>query len=115
MSNASCRTLSRLVESYLDGELEASQLLEVETHTETCATCRERVLLDRAIRLGVRKTVHAAEPTTHFRARAAASVMAQRWAAQAEHHGAASTMPTWAGSSPRSTSPSRPAARPSSG
>ncbi|HKQ69293.1 MAG TPA: zf-HC2 domain-containing protein [Polyangiaceae bacterium] len=75
-----CRSVARLVETYLDGELEPSQLLEVETHTQGCATCRERIVLDRAIRAGVRRTVAANEPSDAFRARAAASMMAQRWA-----------------------------------
>jgi len=75
-----CRAIARLVEVYLDGELQPSQLLEVENHTRSCATCRERVVLDRAIRSSVRRSVTHARPSPSFRARAAASVIAQRWA-----------------------------------
>jgi anti-sigma factor RsiW len=90
-----CRSFARLVQSYLDGELEPSQLLEVESHTQACATCRERVVLDRAIRLGVRETVSRAEPSAGFRARATASVIAQRWS-PSERAGSGG-MPTWGG------------------
>jgi anti-sigma factor RsiW len=91
----SCRALGRLVESYLDGELQPSQLLEVETHTETCATCRERVLLDRSIRHGVRKAVQGATASPGFRERAASSVVAQRRAAEAQASESAPVMPVW--------------------
>jgi anti-sigma factor RsiW len=55
----SCRAIAPLVETYLDGELEPAQQVEVETHTCKCPTCAERVLLDRAIRTSVRRTVSA--------------------------------------------------------
>jgi anti-sigma factor RsiW len=92
----SCRSVARLVESYLDGELEPSQLIEVENHTEGCATCRERIVLDRAIRVGVRHTVSAAKPNETFRARATASFIAQRWA-PAERPAPTAALPTWGG------------------
>jgi anti-sigma factor RsiW len=89
-----CRTVARLVESYLDGELEPSQLLDVEHHTQSCVTCRERIVLDRAIRSGVRRRTLQTKPSAAFRTRAAASVMAQRWA-PAERSPA--VIPTWGG------------------
>jgi len=92
----SCRAVARLVESYLDGELEPSQLIEVENHTEACATCRERIVLDRSIRVGVRHTVSAAKPSVSFRARATASMIAQRWA-PAERSAPTTALPTWGG------------------
>jgi anti-sigma factor RsiW len=92
----SCRAVARLVESYLDGELEPSQLIEVESHTQVCATCRERIVLDRAIRVGVRHTVSAAKPGATFRARATASMMAQRWA-PSDRPAPTSALPTWGG------------------
>jgi anti-sigma factor RsiW len=85
-----------LVENYLDGELEPSQLLEVEKHTQTCATCRERVVLDRAIRAGVRRTVTASKPSASFRERATASMIAQRWS-PSERMSHPGTLPTWGG------------------
>lgn len=90
-----CRSVARLVQSYLDGELEPSQLLEVESHTQTCATCRERVILDRAIRSGVRETVTRSQPSGGFRARATASVLAQRWSPSERM--LSSGVPTWGG------------------
>src|SRR5438445_10201085 len=94
MSSA-CRSVARLVQSYLDGELGPPQLLEVEHHTQQCATCRERVILDRAIRLGVRGVVAKSKPTDAFRARAASSVVAQRWSPSERN--ASTAMPTWGG------------------
>jgi anti-sigma factor RsiW len=82
------------VQSYLDGELDPSQLVEVEKHTQACATCRERIVLDRAIRSGVRGVVSRAKPSESFRARAAASVVAQRFSPRDRSTAA---MPTWGG------------------
>lgn len=93
---ASCRAVARLVESYLDGELEAAQLIEVENHTQACTTCRERIVLDRAIRVGVRHTASATKPSPSFRARATASMMAQRWA-PTERPAPSGPLPTWGG------------------
>jgi anti-sigma factor RsiW len=89
-----CRAVAPLVQSYLDGELDPSQLAEVETHTQTCPTCRERIVLDRAIRSGVRASVSRAAPSAAFRGRAAASVVAQRWSPSERSSGA---VPTWGG------------------
>jgi anti-sigma factor RsiW len=82
-----------LVETYLDDELEPSQLLEVEKHTATCITCRERLQLDRAIRMGVRRSV-TATASASFRARVAHSMTAERFAS-AERAQSASGVPTW--------------------
>jgi anti-sigma factor RsiW len=78
MSSASCRTIRRCVETYLDGELEPSLVLEVEQHSEECATCRERIVLDRAIRAGVRRNVVDAKPGAAFRDRVLTSMTAER-------------------------------------
>jgi len=84
-----------LVQTYLDGELDPSQLLEVENHTQTCAKCRERVVLDRAIRSGVRNHVMRAKPSDTFRARVTSSVVAERWSPTARISGR--KMPTLGG------------------
>src|SRR6185503_4072091 len=76
------------------GELDPSQLAEVETHTQSCATCRERIVLDRAIRSGVRTFVSRSKPSAGFRGRAAASVVAQRWSPSERSPNA---VPTWGG------------------
>lgn len=88
-----CRTVACLVETYLDDELDPSQLLEVEKHTATCTTCRERLQLDRAIRMGVRRSV-ATKASASFRARVAHSMTAERWAS-AERAQATGGVPTW--------------------
>ena len=87
-----CRTVACLVETYLDDELEPSQLLEVEKHTATCTTCRERIQLDRAIRMGVRRSVET-KTSPSFRARVAHSMTAERWASA--ERAQASGVPTW--------------------
>jgi anti-sigma factor RsiW len=87
-----CRTVACLVETYLDDELEPSQLLEVEKHTATCTTCRERVQLDRAIRMGVRHSVET-KASAAFRARVAHSMAAERWASA--ERAQANGVPTW--------------------
>jgi anti-sigma factor RsiW len=89
-----CRAVAPLVQSYLDGELDPSQLAEVETHTQGCAKCRERIVLDRAIRSGVRASVARSKPSAGFRGRAAASVVAQRWSPTER---STSGAPTWGG------------------
>lgn len=90
-----CRAVARLVQGYLDGELNPSQLIEVESHMQACATCRERVFLDRAIRADLRSHVQSAKPSDSFRARAAASVVAQRWSPAARV--SSSSVPTFGG------------------
>jgi anti-sigma factor RsiW len=88
-----CRTVACLIETYLDDELEPTQLLEVEKHTATCTVCRERIQLDRAIRMGVRRSVGAKASET-FRARVIHSMTAERWASN-ERAQAATGVPTW--------------------
>ena len=62
---------SRLLEAYLDGELDPAALVEVEAHLNApqmnggsgaagCPTCRERVALRRATRQSLKKVVRAA-------------------------------------------------------
>ncbi len=74
----SCRNLVGLVETYLDGELEPSQVLEVEAHTRCCSKCAERVLLDRAIRHAVRRQVLLNKPSDDLRKRMTAMVVAEQ-------------------------------------
>ena len=54
-----CRGLSMAVETYLDGELEPGQIVEVESHLAECPTCREHVALHRATRTSMRATLRA--------------------------------------------------------
>jgi anti-sigma factor RsiW len=66
--------------------------LEVEKHTATCTTCRERIQLDRAIRMGVRRSV-TTKASASFRARVTHSMTAERWASV--ERAQASGVPTW--------------------
>lgn len=55
-----CRRLAVAVETFVDGELLPSQVVEVETHLAECATCREEVALTRAMRASLRTRAPAA-------------------------------------------------------
>jgi anti-sigma factor RsiW len=74
----------RLIEAYLDGELDAAGVVEVEAHLGGCEVCRERLTLQRAIRQSVKRVVHTASIETQaggrdaFRARALKAMMAEQ-------------------------------------
>src|SRR2546423_1331193 len=76
MSTA-CRDHARFLDAYLDGELEPAQLLEIESHVTACASCRERVELDRATRASLKKATKARGPEG-LRERAMAAMMAEK-------------------------------------
>jgi anti-sigma factor RsiW len=63
--------------SYLDGELEASKLIEIDEHVVACATCREEVQLYRAMRGSLKRVVRAAAPAG-LRERLGTAMMAER-------------------------------------
>ena len=80
---------SRLIEAYLDGELDPSSLVEVEAHLKgaangdgACVLCRERLALGRATRQSLKRVVRTA--TTEMggrealRTRALTAMMAQQ-------------------------------------
>jgi anti-sigma factor RsiW len=73
---------SRILGAYLDGELDASALLEVEMHLAGCETCRERAEVDRATRQSLKRVVHTAPlPSgglSAMRARAMNAMMAEQ-------------------------------------
>jgi anti-sigma factor RsiW len=50
-----CRSLAPAVATYLDGELEPCQVVEVEAHLADCVHCREQILLERAMKLSLRE------------------------------------------------------------
>jgi anti-sigma factor RsiW len=62
--HAECEALAFAVETYLDGELEPSQVVEVEAHTHHCSACRERIALDRAIRGSLQQLARPAAPVS---------------------------------------------------
>jgi len=57
-----CRDRSRLLSSYLDGELEAGKLIEVDEHVSECETCREEAQLMRAVRGSLKRVVKTSAP-----------------------------------------------------
>ncbi len=63
--------------SYLDGELEASKLLEMDEHVGVCEACREAVLLLRAMRGSLKQVIRGAAPEG-LRSRIENAMMAER-------------------------------------
>jgi anti-sigma factor RsiW len=57
-----CRDRSRLLGSFLDGQLEASTFLEIDEHLAGCETCREEVQLLSAMRASLKRVVRSAAP-----------------------------------------------------
>ena len=73
---------SRILGAYLDGELDASALLDVEMHLAGCETCRERAEVDRATRASLQRVVRAVPPPSGglsaMHARAMNAMMAEQ-------------------------------------
>ena len=57
MTMHECRDRSRMLSSYLDGELDASRLIEIDEHLAGCETCREEAQLLRAMRGSLKRVV----------------------------------------------------------
>ncbi len=72
-----CRESARLLDAYLDGELDPSRLLDVEGHVNECVGCRERVELHRATTASLKRVTKAAAPVD-LRARALAAMQAEK-------------------------------------
>ncbi len=51
-----CRDLQHLLGPFTDGELEVEKQMEVESHVDSCSTCRERVEIVRAMKGSLRRT-----------------------------------------------------------
>lgn len=62
MTTHECRDRARMLGTYLDGELEASKLLEIDEHVVVCEPCREEVQLLRAMRGSLKRVVRSAAP-----------------------------------------------------
>jgi anti-sigma factor (TIGR02949 family) len=72
-----CRDVARRLDAYLDGELEPTQILDVESHVAECAACKERIELDRATRASLKRTLKQKAPEG-LRARALAAMQAEK-------------------------------------
>jgi len=62
MTTHDCRDRARLLGSYLDGELEAAKLIEIDEHVAGCETCREEAQLLRAMRGSLKRVVRTSAP-----------------------------------------------------
>jgi anti-sigma factor RsiW len=62
MTMHDCRDRARMLGSYLDGELEAAKLLEIDEHVGECETCREETQLLRAMRGSLKRVVRTSAP-----------------------------------------------------
>jgi anti-sigma factor (TIGR02949 family) len=62
MTTHDCRERISRLGSYLDGELGAAKLIELDEHVVGCETCREEVQLLRAMRGSLKRVVRTAAP-----------------------------------------------------
>jgi len=74
----SCERLRSLWETFLDGELPARQMLEMQTHLDGCAECAESVAFSDAIRRTARQVVYEDAPVSdELRARLEAALLSE--------------------------------------
>jgi anti-sigma factor RsiW len=92
MTAHECRDHARMLGSYLDGELGAAKLIEVDEHVAGCGTCREEVKLLRAMRGSLKRVVRSAAPG-NLRDRIGNAMAAER--ARGEAMGDMAGLPTW--------------------
>jgi anti-sigma factor (TIGR02949 family) len=64
MTSQGCRDRARVLGSYLDGEIGAARLIEIDEHVGACETCREEVQLLRAMRGSLKRVVRSAAPSS---------------------------------------------------
>lgn len=62
MTAHGCRDRSKLLSSYLDGELEAAKLIEIDEHVASCEACHEEAQLLRAMRGSLKRVVKTRAP-----------------------------------------------------
>lgn len=72
-----CSLFCRLMEPYIDGELDPGHAADIEAHVVDCALCSERVALIRATRQSLKRT-HAPRVPDALRARVAATIAQER-------------------------------------
>ncbi len=72
-----CRDRARMLDSYLDGELEATKHIEIDEHVGGCETCREETHLLRAMRGSLKRVVRTA-PASGLRERIGVAMAAER-------------------------------------
>jgi anti-sigma factor RsiW len=96
MTSHPCRDHARMLGSYLDGELGAAKLIEVDEHVAGCGTCREEVQLLRAMRGSLKRVVRSSAPSS-LRDRIGNAMTAERARADetTDATGAPVGLPTW--------------------
>jgi len=62
MTSQECRARSRMLGPYLDGELDASALVQLDEHVSVCEACGEEVRLLRAMRGSLKRVVRSPAP-----------------------------------------------------
>jgi anti-sigma factor RsiW len=62
MTMHECRDRSRMLGSYLDGQLDATRLIDIDEHLTECETCREEARLLQAMRTSLKRVVRTAAP-----------------------------------------------------
>ena len=72
-----CRNRSRMLGSYLDGELEPAMLIEIDEHVASCETCKEEAQLLRAMQGSLKRVVKTGAPSG-LRERMAGAMTAER-------------------------------------
>jgi anti-sigma factor RsiW len=74
-----CGKVQPFVDAFVDGELSAERVLEVEQHLLECVSCLEHVQLTRALQTSTRQSVHGDCPlTTAFQQRVCTALKAER-------------------------------------
>lgn len=74
-----CRHFQPLLETFVDGELAAEKVVEVEQHLVDCQLCTSRVRLNEALRFSTQRAVRsAAVPSAAFEQRLRAAFAAER-------------------------------------
>ena len=81
-----CHDRGRMLGSYLDGELDGPQLIDIGEHVAVCEPCREQTQLLRAMRGSLKRVVQTAAPSG-LRERIGAAMVAERAREQARVDG----------------------------
>lgn len=75
---SACRHLQPLIETFVDGELPADKVLDVEQHLAECEACAERLRLENAFQHSTRRAVlDVPAPSEAFQKRLAAALAAE--------------------------------------
>jgi anti-sigma factor RsiW len=62
MTMLECRDRSRMLGSYLDGQLDGTRLIDIDEHLAQCETCREEARLLQAMRTSLKRVVRVGAP-----------------------------------------------------